>query len=208
MAITTYAELVTAIGSWTHRSDLASIAPDFIMLAEQRIYHGSEDPEMPSPPLRIRLMEERDTGTASNGLISIPTGYLETIVLKTAVNGESFRLEYKPPSDNAYYQGQSGNARFYSRVNEGIYVGPQTAAYTHDYYKRFDALTVSATTNTLLTNYPHLYLYGCLVEAMPYIGKDARLSLWYRMFNASLRGLNNSDRKSVKAQSGLAVVPG
>ena len=34
MAITTYAELKTAVGDWLNRSDLDSVIPNFISLAE------------------------------------------------------------------------------------------------------------------------------------------------------------------------------
>ena len=34
MAITTYAELKTAIANWLNREDLTSVIPDFISLAE------------------------------------------------------------------------------------------------------------------------------------------------------------------------------
>ena len=37
MALTTYAELKTAIGDFLNRDDLTSVAPDFITLAEADI---------------------------------------------------------------------------------------------------------------------------------------------------------------------------
>ena len=51
MAITTYAELQTAVKNWSKRNDLDSIIPDFIRLAELRVNRN----------LRIRKMETRVT---------------------------------------------------------------------------------------------------------------------------------------------------
>lgn len=37
MAITTYAELQTAVGNWLHRSDVSTIIPDLIALGEAHL---------------------------------------------------------------------------------------------------------------------------------------------------------------------------
>lgn len=208
MAITTYTELLTAVDNWTHRADLSARTPEFIALAEQRIYMGSKDPQFPSRPLRIKDMEEQDTGNASSGAIAYPTGYLSTIRLYITTNGVKRSLRYKSGFDLAEYESNSGNSVYYGRANGTLIVGPTTAAYTHDYYKRFDALTSGAPTNWLLTNAPGIYLYGVLVEAMPFMGKDAKLATWYRMFVASINSLQGMDDDAVRGKSGLAVTPG
>ena len=37
MALTTYTELKTSLADWLYRSDLASVIPDFISLAESQV---------------------------------------------------------------------------------------------------------------------------------------------------------------------------
>jgi hypothetical protein len=206
LSITTYAELVTALENWTHRSDVSARIPEFIALAENRVNFGSMDPQFKSDPLRVRAMQNRDSGNASSGAISFPTGYLETILLKIQVGGKNSVLTYRAPPANAPYESEAGNASFYTVLNNAIQVGPSSAAYVHDYYKKFDALTASATTNWLITNSPNVYLYGALIEAAPYMGKDAKLATWYRMFAGAINALQSSDRRAAYAGGTLAVV--
>ncbi len=44
--------------------------------------------------------------------------------------------------------------------------------------------------NWLLTLAPDLYLYGCLLEASPYLKDDARIQVWGLGFQTALDGLN------------------
>lgn len=199
MALANYNDLVSAISSWTHRGDLASIAPDLITLAEQRIYHGSENPGMPqldSKPLRLRIMEEQDTGNASSGVITIPSGYLETIRLLLNTGGKQREIRYLTPTANAPFETESGDASFYTRVNEGLKVGPSSAAYVHDYYKRFDALTAAAPTNALMTAHPGIYLYASLVEAWIYANNLAKAQWAFGLFQGAINSRQKSDRWS------------
>ena len=64
MAISTYAELVTAIGNWSDRTDLAARIPEFIALAEAKF----------NRKLRLYRMEAITTGTlsAATDTISFP----------------------------------------------------------------------------------------------------------------------------------------
>ena len=69
MAISTYAELQTAIGNWLGRPGdaiIAPIVPDWIALCELRI----------NRELRIRAMEERATATVNGPYIALPDGFL------------------------------------------------------------------------------------------------------------------------------------
>jgi hypothetical protein len=196
MALTNYSDLVTAISSWTHRGDLASIAPDLITLAEQRIYYGSQMPGMESKPLRLRIMEEQDTGNAASGVITIPTGYLETIRLVINTGGKQSEITYRAPVANAPYETEAGNASFFTRINEGLKVAPSSAAYVHDYYKRFDALTSTATTNALMTAHPNIYLYACLVEAWIYASNLPKAQWAFSMFASAVNSHRRSDKWS------------
>lgn len=205
MALANYSDLTTAIASWTHRGDLSSIAADLVTLAEQRIYNGSEQGGVIVQPLRLRLMEQQETGNASNGVISIPTGYIETIRLKIVSGGEHRNLTYRSPQAQTQYEGDTGVANFYTRINQGLKVAPATAAYVHDYYKKFDALTSTNTTNTLMTNYPNIYLFACLVEAFQYINNPAKAGWAFQMLADAVNSAQKSDRRSAYGH-GLAVV--
>ena len=68
MAISTYAELKTAIASWLDRSDLTDVIPDFITLAETR--HKRD--------FKIRRMETRVTANtiADTEYYTLPDNYI------------------------------------------------------------------------------------------------------------------------------------
>jgi hypothetical protein len=150
-------------------------------------------------------MQNRDTGNASSGAIAYPTGYLETIRLVIVVNGKNKALKYRSPVDLTPFETEQGDARYYSELNGAIYVGPPTCAYIHDYYKAFTGLSGSNATNWLITNAPNVYLYGSLLEAALFVGKDP--ASWYRLFAGALNGLQSSEDDS-KRGGALAVTPG
>lgn len=196
MAITTYAELITAVDDWTHRSDISSKTPDFIALCENRLYNGG----FGSNPLRVSAMQNQDTGTSSSQVITLPTGYLETIRLSVTSGGLNYPLEYIEPNTFSVYENTAGVPLFYTSINGSIKTAPSNdLPYTHDYYKKFDALTASATTNWIITNAPHLYLYGCLYEAYKYINDESRANDYMAQFANAIEGLNKSEAKKFQA---------
>ena len=67
MAISTKAELHTAVANWLNRSDLTSRIPEFIALAEASFNRN----------LRTREMLVRSTASVTGQYVSIPTDYLE-----------------------------------------------------------------------------------------------------------------------------------
>ena len=62
MALASYADLQTAVASWLNRTDMAAYIPDFIALAEERIYRT----------LRVKAMETAFTGTVAAGVVALP----------------------------------------------------------------------------------------------------------------------------------------
>lgn len=208
MSIASFSELKTAITNWTHRSDLSSYAADFITLADNRIHYGSKDPEMPSQPMRVKGMEQRESSTvASDGTITLPTGYLETRRLTLTVNGKNKELKYRSPAQNAPWETETGEANFFTENNGKIYIGGTGggSGYVHDYYKKIDTLSDSTTTNWLITNHPSVYLQACLLEAWLFVGNMGKAQAAYRSFAGLINALNAADKAAVKAGSGLAV---
>ncbi|MDA0313536.1 MAG: hypothetical protein O3C65_15105 [Proteobacteria bacterium] len=62
------------------------------------------------------------------------------------------------------------------------------------YYKAFTALADDADTNWLLANAPDVYLYGAMLEAMPYLRNDARLPVWAELYAGAVDGLNSVEK--------------
>jgi hypothetical protein len=202
MALSTYSDLQTAVALWLHRSDLTSVIPDLIALAEVRIFNGGSFTD----PVRITEMQNRDSGTIANQSITLPSGYLETLRLAVTSGGQNYALEYISPTEFSAYENQSGNPQYYTIVNNAIKTAPNGGLdYIHDYYKRFDALATTST-NDLLTNAPNVYLYGTLLEAAPYLGNDPRIATWQQLFAEAVAGVNKSERKRFQSNA-MRVMP-
>lgn len=61
------------------------------------------------------------------------------------------------------------------------------------YYKKFPALSVSQTTNWLLTNKPDVYLYGSLLEASLFTNSVDQAAIFARGFMAAVNSLSKQD---------------
>ena len=70
-----------------------------------------------------------------------------------------------------------------------------TYAYEIDYYAKLAKLSVSNTTNWLLTMSPDVYLYGSLLQAAPYLQDDARIQVWAGLYQRGIEALNLADER-------------
>jgi hypothetical protein len=88
------------------------------------------------------------------------------------------------------------------RVREMVNIDTSitTVASTQSY-----SLSDSNTTNTILTNYPDLYLYGALAESAPFIMQDDRLKTWAGLYKEALKNANESSSRGATASSTLQM---
>lgn len=193
MAITTYAELKTAVANWLNRSDLTTRIPEFISMAEDRCAQS----------LRIRAMETSSDLTVNAQTVALPTRYLETRRLYIDGNPVQ-RLRYMDPKDfwERWASTRSGKPLFYTIEGENYVFGPTPdATYTGKclFYQRLAALSADEDTNWLLTNARGLLLYGALLESAPFIGDDPRLLTWAALWDdleEKVTKANKTDRVS------------
>jgi hypothetical protein len=90
-----------------------------------------------------------------------------------------------------------------------MFLGPvPDAVYSIEmtYYAKIASLTDAATTNSMLTNNPDLYLYGALLEAEPFIMNDARVQLWATAFGEAINNLQLQDDKDSHSGTELRVM--
>lgn len=178
MAITTYAELATTVASWLHRTDLASQIVDFISLAEDEI----------NTDMRLRLMESDESLTLliDTRTIALPSRFIEPIKLELTFTGrQNEELTYLTPSQmnpdpstGAKYQPE-----FYTINGSNIEFrnsADQSYGVTFRMLKGFDLASTS--TNSLLSAYPGLYLYGALLQASAFTINDDRIATWAKMY--------------------------
>ena len=77
------------------------------------------------------------------------------------------------------------------QVHAGQRPDPGTGAYTATlrYYQKLTT-PAGSTVNAILTNYPNVYLYGCLIEAAIFEQDQQAAAGYLASYNASVSGLN------------------
>ena len=203
MAISTYAELQTAVANWLDRDDLTDRIPEFIALAEARM----------NRVLRIRLMEAKYTASTVGAQrnYALPTGYLQ--MRNFQINTTPITpLQYVSPEiyDRLWGGSAGGTPQFYTIIAGEVQLGPIPATSTMTlemlFYKKISALSVTNTTEAMLTDNPDVYLYGALLEAEPFIMNDERVALWAKGFAQAIADLQEQDNKDRHSGSALRVM--
>lgn len=189
MSLATYSDLKTSVASWLHRSDLTSVIPDFVTLAEQRI-NGDLDARLQDTKTTLTCTVDDEAVTLPTDLIAIRHLSVMTDPIKT--------LKYATPDtfETAYPWDGSGIPAIYSVIGSEIHLAPTPdSAYSLDivYKARVPALSDTNTTNWLLTTYPHVYLYAVLCESAPYLKDDGRIQVWDMKYREAIDTVNSQD---------------
>jgi hypothetical protein len=196
-----YGLLKAMIASRLGRTNLGDVIPDFVALAESRLYTGSRDFDGTVAPLRLTQM----LATESQSLAALPAGFLSLERL-TVNDGAGMRpLSYVTPERFAELA-PTGFARFYTFQDGGIAVeGGHPDNFVMSYYRRFPALAGDGDTNWLLDNCPSAYLYAALIEAYAHLKDDARIPLAARMYASAVNGLIDADSEMRHSGSTLVI---
>lgn len=170
MALSTYANLKSAIASWAHRSDITdSVAADFVTLAEAEF----------NRVLRCVQQETRDTLSVTSRYTALPTDFLELRRIEYDGSPVYPLNSLSPFQQTSYRQNQpTGDPVYYSIVGTDIEVVPTQTSATLDilYYAKIPALSDSNTTNWLLTAWPDLYLSECLRQCAIWTKDDGSIN--------------------------------
>jgi len=175
--ITNYSELVSAVGDWLDRDDLALRSSTFIQLAESSLNRKLDDPSM----------EVAVTGTATSDSTPLPADFGAMVSISTG-NGD---LKAIGAVEYATYRPVSDIPRAYAIIDNALWFAPRnpTTPYTLVYRRRIPALTETAPTNWLLALAPDVYLYGALLQAEAFLAEDDRISLWKAAFDEAVSEL-------------------
>ena len=189
MAITTYAELKTAIGNWTARSDLTSYLDEFIDLAETYIKRDPAHPDSPEIG-GVRGNITRATGTLSTSAstLALPSDFLESYRLNLTADANFSVLRYVAPTQlSLHHRSGTGRPSFYtmSDVIEFDVKPDSEYPYELSYYPQVTALSASNTTNFVLTGYPDVYLSACLFHAFRFIQDEQSAASWLGQYKTS-----------------------
>jgi hypothetical protein len=201
MAITTYAELQTAVKNWSKRTDLDSIIPDFIRLAELRVNRN----------LRIRKMETRVTSdtVASQEYYGLPTNFLQMRGFKLNTSPLT-DLDYLTPEmmDRTWAGSLTGQPKAYTIVGDEVRLGPKPdAVYTMEmlYYQGPTSLSDSNTSNFMLTANPDALVYAALIELNSYSANDTAIIKYTQLFNEAINAIQTEDDRDRSSGGALQV---
>jgi len=192
MALTTYTELKSSIADWLNRSDLTTVIPDFISLAEAQIERT----------LRTRQMIIRANASFDAQYGAVPADFLEVKSLKLTSTNPITPMTYLSidalDNEIAKYTA-SGRPKFFGVVGDQFRIVPTPDAnYTTEliYYAKLTKLSNSVASNWLLTANPDIYLYGALLQAAPYLQDDARIQTWATLYERALNDAQTADDRA------------
>ena len=192
MAFDSYSSLKTTIANYLARSDLTSIIPDFIRLAETRLQREIRSRQM--------LVVATAATTGGDSTVGLPTDFLEMrdIHLNTT---PVTTLRYKAP--NSFYADsrvtEGGKPVDYTILGSEMQLAPiPDTSYTLQmlYYSKPTVLSDTNSSNVFLANYPDALLYASLAEAEPYLMNDARIQTWAALYDRAIAAINASDQSS------------
>ena len=197
----TYTGLQTAVAAWMHRTDLAAVIPDFVVMAESRIARD----------LRVlaQVTSATLTATAGSRVVAVPAGWLEfdnlSLLTSPVANLSFVTLDQM---DTQFPEGSgSGAPRVYAMSGTNIVLAPTPDigySLSASYFTRFPALA-SAGANWLLTNYPNAYLFAVLAEACAYSQDDERAPMWNKRYHDEIAQVQFNDDRASQSGSMLRV---
>jgi hypothetical protein len=201
MSFATYSDLQTSIANYLARSDLTSIIPDFITLAENRLRRE----------LRIRQMLKSVTTSTVSGdaTVELPSDFLEIrdfVVMTNPIQP----LSYSSPSSlsNDLRTSEVGVPLSYTILASEFQLAPAPdGVYTLKmlYFAAPPYLSSGNASNVFLNVAPDGLLYGALVEAEPYLMNDARINTWGSMYDRAITSLTKSDEEGQYSGVPLAM---
>ena len=202
MALNSYSALKTSIANWLNRTDLTTEIEDFIVLAEKDF----------NSKLRIRKMISESSITINAETVALPTGFLQIRDFFITQGGTKHSLTYITPTQMDQIKGSSTSAmpEVYTILGDNFRFAPipsSSFSGTLNFYKEFDPLSDSNTSNFILTSHPAIYLYGSLYHAANFLGgvEPRLIGQWQQMYVTALERLERNDREDQFSGSPLQI---
>jgi hypothetical protein len=201
MAFTTYTSFVTTVESYLARTDLTTVIPDFIQMAQLRM----------SRDLRTEAMLKVATTTPTDSKVAFPTDFLELREMHFQGN-PPILLEFQTP-DLFFRNGQttlSGRSHYFTMLGTEFQFAPtQDTDYTIQilYYAQPTFISTTTSSNLFLAYYPDALLYATLAEAEPYLMNDPRIATWSALYDRAIANIKKSDLGKTYAYTTLNVTP-
>lgn len=195
MALNNYTNLKAAVENWSHREDIVDHLDDFIKIAETQFYKT----------LRLKDMITTETSSTGTGdrVQALPTRFLETIRYDMTVSGERYLVDFRTNEQMVIRSG-TGTPAYYTITSQVEYDIEPDLDYTtnHIHYAKLAALDSTNSTNAILTNYPDVYLYGCLWALFQWARNTEQESLYLAKLTGAISDANEVD---IKGRYGVSM---
>jgi len=203
--MTDYATLQAEVAAWSAKKDLTAVIPSFIRIAEAHIAR------------RVRVLQMQfntQLVVPDTGSLALPAGFLgfRSVAIEVAEGlRQTPEINYLAPDVFHELVISSNQIRgietdsYYTLEGNNILVSPEpgtgtTLTLNATYWKRFDALSDTNTTNWLLTNHFDVYLYATLAELWRYRMDIDQEQISRAIYQQAVNDLHTSERR--KARSG------
>lgn len=186
-AIPDYPTLLTTVGDWLDRDDLADKIPVFVQMAEALFNRELRTPDMESSVTFTMTTESGD----------LPSDYLAMRSIYIEGSPDRPLRGMAPTAIHSEFDGSAGIPVAYCLVGGGITLIPPPAsatALTMDYFARIDGLSSVMPTNWVLDKHPDLYLYATLFNAEAYLDNAQRAGQWKALLDDTMRKVNTASR--------------
>jgi hypothetical protein len=152
----------------------------------------------------IRRLKTKDFETSttistvgSTETITLPTDYVmaKALILQTNPNVVLQQKDLSTLVNDSPNTG-TGIPSAYAAYGPSLYLRPIPSSVQSlklFYYASPSALSDSNTSNTLLTKYPDLLLYGALIELTAHIEDDGRIQVWKGAFDEAIKDITNDN---------------
>jgi hypothetical protein len=198
MALSNYTDLKANIADYLARTDLTSVIPTFISLAETRL--GRD----------VRLMEmlTQQNIAVTNAVATMPSNFLQLREIHFEGN-PNITLEYQAP--DLFYRNMLQNSAnepyYYTFIDNTIVFAPTgtPANVSMLYFAQPTALSDSNLTNAFTSVCMDALLYASLAEASIYLMDDARLQTWSPLYDRAIASIYRNNLGKVQPYTELAV---
>jgi len=190
VALGTYSDLKASVADFLNRSDLTSVIPDFVTMAEADLNRS----------LRVREMSIRTRAPIDSQYVKLPDDFLGMRNIDLLTDPVT-PMTYKNLQNLDIHRAgdMTGKPIYYSIMQNNIEFAPapDSGDYTIEivYYQKVPPLSLN-TTNWLLDAHPDAYLYGTLQHSAPYLQADERVGIWAGKYQQIIEQITTSDEKA------------
>ncbi len=208
MAISNYSDLQSQIASYLARDDLTSQIPTFIQLTEAKLQRKFVGVTSLSSINTTNWMLTNNPDVYLYGALLEAQPYLmaDERIATWAEIYTTVLAQVRYPSTSANFTNYSG---LQAAIEDWINRSDLTDAISNFIrlaevkfsikFKSFTPLSVGSPTNSILTNYPDVYLYGTLVEYATYVNDIANLPIFEKELANRLSIIRVTDSSSALA---------